>query len=298
MRRIAAVVLAAACPCLAQDGLFGVSRTGELSTINTQNGLRWFTGSLGQEVLAAGKYENRLWVISPGDRLGVVDLVNATVSQTTLVGRPAGWTVTSLAQGQTGRATGLMVVMSPPNPASPDWLYRVNFENGSYEPVMSTNIQNVEGIADLEQGYERQVLVLSRDGRLLTLDPESGATHLETSLWRAGGPYSCLAVDSRGLSWAAGNDLWVFDGGDPNLNWRVVHWTAFEDIAGLAEFTDSCPADCESGGGLNMFDFLCFQNSFNQAQPYACDFDISTGLSTCDMFDFLAFQNAFAAGCQ
>jgi hypothetical protein len=300
MRRIAAVVLAAACPCLAQEGLFGVSRSGELSVINTQNGLRWFTGNLGQPVQAAGMFENRLWVISPGDLLGVVDRVNATISsQMTLAGRPEGWTVTGLAEGQTQPATGLLVVMSPPNPNSPDWLFRVNFANGSYEPIMSTNIRDVEGVADLEQGYERQVLVLGRDGQLFALDPQSGVAHHETTLWRAGGPYSCLAMDSRGLSWAAGNDLWIFDGGDPNLNWRVVHWTGFDDIVGLAQFgQDNCYADCEAGNGLNVFDFLCFQNRFASQQAYACDCDISTGTGACDVFDFLCFQNAFTAGCQ
>ncbi len=50
-------------------------------------------------------------------------------------------------------------------------------------------------------------------------------------------------------------------------------------------------------GTLGIFDFLCFQNSFVAAEPYACDCDTSTGPAVCDVFDFLCFQNAFVAGC-
>jgi hypothetical protein len=54
-----------------------------------------------------------------------------------------------------------------------------------------------------------------------------------------------------------------------------------------------CYADCDDSGGLDFFDFLCFQNAFAAGDPYAdCD---SSGML--DFFDFLCFQNAFAAGC-
>jgi hypothetical protein len=62
----------------------------------------------------------------------------------------------------------------------------------------------------------------------------------------------------------------------------------------------SCYADCDESGGpapLNVFDFLCFQNRFAGADPYACDCDLSTGSDVCDLFDFLCFQNEFGAGC-
>ncbi len=54
-----------------------------------------------------------------------------------------------------------------------------------------------------------------------------------------------------------------------------------------------CYADCDLSGGLDFFDFLCFQNEFAAATAYA-DCDNSGGH---DFFDFLCFQNAFAAGC-
>jgi hypothetical protein len=54
-----------------------------------------------------------------------------------------------------------------------------------------------------------------------------------------------------------------------------------------------CYADCDESGGLDFFDFLCFQNSFAAGEAYAdCD-----GSGSRDFFDFLCFQDEFAAGC-
>ena len=55
-----------------------------------------------------------------------------------------------------------------------------------------------------------------------------------------------------------------------------------------------CYADCDGSGTLDIFDFLCFQNSFVSGEPYACDCDPAP---VCDIFDFLCFQNAFVTGC-
>ncbi len=58
-----------------------------------------------------------------------------------------------------------------------------------------------------------------------------------------------------------------------------------------------CYADCDQSTGagiLDIFDFLCFQNSFVAGEPYACDCDPDP---TCNVFDFLCFQNAFVGGC-
>ncbi len=59
----------------------------------------------------------------------------------------------------------------------------------------------------------------------------------------------------------------------------------------------TCYADCDENGVLDIFDFLCFQDSFVQGEPYGCDCDTSTGLGVCDIFDFLCFQNEFVGGC-
>jgi DNA-binding beta-propeller fold protein YncE len=66
------------------------------------------------------------------------------------------------------------------------------------------------------------------------------------------------------------------------------------------ECESACYADCDQSTGagvLDIFDFLCFQDSFVNANAYACDCDTTTGQGVCDIFDFLCFQNAFVAGC-
>jgi len=69
------------------------------------------------------------------------------------------------------------------------------------------------------------------------------------------------------------------------------------DLSWRLHFVDdspaSCYADCDGSGGLDIFDFLCFQDSFSVGDPYAdCD---NNGVF--DIFDFLCFQDAFAGGC-
>jgi hypothetical protein len=66
------------------------------------------------------------------------------------------------------------------------------------------------------------------------------------------------------------------------------------------EMLRECYPDCETSSGagvLDIFDFLCFQDEYLRATPYACDCDISSGPGVCDVFDFLCFQDAFVAGC-
>ncbi|MEQ8316087.1 MAG: GC-type dockerin domain-anchored protein [Phycisphaerales bacterium] len=54
-----------------------------------------------------------------------------------------------------------------------------------------------------------------------------------------------------------------------------------------------CFADFDGSGGLDIFDFLAFQNAFD-AGDLAADCD---GDGSLTIFDFLCFQNAFDAGC-
>jgi hypothetical protein len=57
---------------------------------------------------------------------------------------------------------------------------------------------------------------------------------------------------------------------------------------------DTCLADCDRSGELNIFDFLCFQDAFVRGDPSAdCD-----GSGALNVFDFLCVQDAFAAGCK
>ena len=83
-------------------------------------------------------------------------------------------------------------------------------------------------------------------------------------------------------------DNTLFFGGD-------FGWIGAEPSAYFARFgCPRCYADCDGSGALDIFDFLCFQNSFVNSEPYACECDPDP---VCDVFDFLCFQTAFVAGC-
>jgi len=89
---------------------------------------------------------------------------------------------------------------------------------------------------------------------------------------------------------------------DPSVG--AVDWTPVEQFYGiptdLAFSVDAeqltCYADCDGGSGygvMDIFDFLCFQDSFTSGAPYAdCDRN-----GVLDIFDFLCFQDAFGLGC-
>ncbi len=62
---------------------------------------------------------------------------------------------------------------------------------------------------------------------------------------------------------------------------------------GEGRIVPSCYADFNLDGGVDLFDFLAFQNAFNDGDLSAdCDRD-----GELDLFDFLCFQNAFDQGC-
>jgi hypothetical protein len=61
----------------------------------------------------------------------------------------------------------------------------------------------------------------------------------------------------------------------------------------IEETPTACYPDCDGSGSLDLFDFLCFVNEFNNGNPYAdCD-----GSGSLDLFDFLCFVNEFNNGC-
>ncbi len=99
-----------------------------------------------------------------------------------------------------------------------------------------------------------------------------------------------LALGAQGTVMVAGHTGGNLGG--PNAG----DWDVF-----LARYTTGiCYADCDQSTGagvLDIFDFLCFQDSFVNGEPYACDCDTTTGPLVCDIFDFLCFQDAFVAGC-
>ena len=126
----------------------------------------------------------------------------------------------------------------------------------------------------------------------------SPPTHAQDQVWitqfgtseSEGG--SALAVDCGGSVMIAGWTGGSLGGPNPNPG---------SSDAWLARYTIGvCYADCDQSTGpgvLDIFDFLCFQNSFVLGETYACDCDTSTGNGVCDVFDFLCFQNVFVGGC-
>jgi predicted outer membrane repeat protein len=79
---------------------------------------------------------------------------------------------------------------------------------------------------------------------------------------------------------------------DPATQDTGVGPSPIADI-GAYEFAPPWCADCDGSGVLDLFDFLCFVNLFNAAEP-ASD---CTADGVLDLFDFLCFTNAFNAGC-
>jgi hypothetical protein len=68
---------------------------------------------------------------------------------------------------------------------------------------------------------------------------------------------------------------------------------------GARIIVEGCYADCDTSTGvgvLDIFDFLCFQDSFVSGGAYACECERFTAFR-CDIFDFLCFQSVFVGGC-
>lgn len=99
-----------------------------------------------------------------------------------------------------------------------------------------------------------------------------------------------LAIDVTGNARVVGETLGSFGGA------HAGHYDAFlirfDCKAGFPP-PPLCYPDCDESGGLDLFDFLCFTNAFNNNDPYA-DCDDSGNL---DLFDFLCFTNTFNEGC-
>ncbi|MCA9279875.1 MAG: hypothetical protein H6815_05445 [Phycisphaeraceae bacterium] len=56
---------------------------------------------------------------------------------------------------------------------------------------------------------------------------------------------------------------------------------------------DSCYADCDGSGSLNIFDYICFGNEYSAQTSYGdCD-----GNSMWNIFDYICFGNEYSAGC-
>ena len=90
-------------------------------------------------------------------------------------------------------------------------------------------------------------------------------------------------------------DDWYFNGGALGTTTLPTALRFFGgggaqgNAVAIDNFTLTCYVDCNGDDRRDLFDFLCFQNAFDQGDAYAdCDGD-----GDLTLFDFLCFQNAF-----
>ena len=169
--------------------------------------------------------------------------------------------------------------------------------------VVSLGDLDGDGVGDLavgalfddDGGLDRGalwILFLNLDGTVKThqkiSDTEGGFTgNLDDGDWFGHSVASLGDLDGDGVGDLAVGAHGDDDGGTPpNANRGAVRVLFLDGV--------TCYADCDGNGTLDIFDFLCFQNSFVLGESYACDCDPDP---VCDIFDFLCFQNAFVAGC-
>jgi probable HAF family extracellular repeat protein len=127
----------------------------------------------------------------------------------------------------------------------------------------------------------------ARDPILWT--PALGLTNLET--WLVAQGVNLQGLDLRGAVAITGDGTKILVDARLSLTEpRIV----------LVDLEGGCYPDCDQSTGvgvLDIFDFICFQDAFVSADPYACECDTSTGAGVCDIFDFICFQDAFVTGC-
>jgi len=159
-----------------------------------------------------------------------------------------------------------------------------------------TQAEGLVGLGDLGGGaFASEALATSANGSVI-VGRASGPGGDEAFIWTsAGGMRSLSSVleDDFGLdlggwqlrvAYGVSADGRTIVGRGVNPEGNTEAWLA--RLGG-------CYADCTGGGGLDLFDFLCFVNRFNAGDPDAdCDAD-----GVLSLFDFLCFVNVFNAGC-
>jgi hypothetical protein len=185
-------------------------------------------------------------------------------------------------------------------PSAPIRLYRSLDQGLTWAPVASVNLERQSTT------YWRDIIAVGRDlfASACCVEGTSNERHMQLfhssdggASWQSlgnpyEGPFGAMQAIYQMCATETSTVLAACQPDSTIIKWPVPH------VAGHCPPT--CYADCDQStgeGNLDVFDFLCFQNSFVSSEPYACDCDTSTGPLVCDIFDFLCFQNAFVAGC-
>ena len=158
-----------------------------------------------------------------------------------------------------------------------------------------SNHVSVQTLFDLPNSHE-PIASLGLNGNILEL---TSAAVIRARIEYAPGQLTVYVDDmiNPALDIAVDLTLLGLDNGTAWVGFTSSTGGAFENHD-LLNWTMSagqgCYPDCDANGVLDIFDFLCFQNSFVAGEPYACDCEPAP---VCDIFDFLCFQNAFVGGC-
>ena len=229
-------------------------------------------------------------------------LANPTITNCTITGNTAG------------AGGGLFLMMSSPTirnsviagntaasfgggvycdtESNPSITNSILWGNGPQEIFVEAAANPVLSYTDIQGGWSG---IGNVNANPLFADPANGDYRLST------GSPAIDAGDNTALPIGIITDL---DGNprfvdDPNTPNTGVPGNGFNEIVDMGAYElqgEVCYADCDQSGALDVFDFLCFQNSFVAGEPYACDCDI-TPTPVCNIFDFLCFQTAFVGGC-
>ncbi|MCH8270733.1 MAG: trypsin-like peptidase domain-containing protein [Planctomycetes bacterium] len=224
---------------------------------------------------------------------GTGTVLNTIASADFNAGLPAGWTASGLWNVSTACSVGPSCDGGSfayfGNPANCNYVTGSRAVGSLTMPIISLPNVPVGGSLSLDFCYNLQTeanpvfdkaTILVNGTQIDILDDSPGWTTHTIDLASYSGQF--VVIEFK------------FDSGDTFANnfrgWQI------DGVLLTAEVIDCnpCYADCDQSGTLDIFDFLCFQNSFVAGEPYACDCDPDPA---CDIFDFLCFQTAFVAGC-
>ncbi len=129
------------------------------------------------------------------------------------------------------------------------------------------------------------------DTTLFSLDLGTGQATRIGDIGGSSNWFDDLAFDSAGVLWGAraiNGGMYTIDTASATETFRF-----FGFYRGLVFVGESCYADCDASGSLNVNDYICFQTRFALGDPYAdCD---ANGVRNVN--DYICFQTKFALGC-
>lgn len=81
-----------------------------------------------------------------------------------------------------------------------------------------------------------------------------------------------------------------------DANFAKLASNVMEWASGAGSTNPDCYADCDDNGVLNIFDYICFGNSFSSPTPggFSADCDCNESLN---IFDYICYGNLYALGC-